>query len=104
MHFMILILAFLLGAVLWGYFHSNPRGVPRANLLACNIVVLSLGLAVAAAVGPLLLADGLQRRPDAVGMAWFLALMGGGTAFMIVVAAGGLVRNLVLFPLSRRSG
>jgi hypothetical protein len=26
-----------------------------------------------------------------------------GTGFMIVVAAGGLVRNLVLFPLSRRT-
>jgi hypothetical protein len=36
-------------------------------------------------------------------MAWFLALMGGGTAFMIVVAAGGLLRNLILFPISRRT-
>jgi hypothetical protein len=26
-----------------------------------------------------------------------------GTGFMIVVAAGWLVRNLVLFPLSRRT-
>jgi hypothetical protein len=54
-------------------------------------------------VGPLLLTDGLQRRPDAVGMAWFLALMGGGTVFMVVVAAGGLLRNLVFFPLSSRA-
>jgi hypothetical protein len=103
MHFMVLLLAFLLGAVLWGYFHANPGGVPRGRLLAVNVAVLAAGLAVAASVGPLLLADGLQRRPDEAGMAWFLALMGGGTAFMIVVAAGGLLRNLVLFPLSRRA-
>lgn len=103
MHFMVLLLAFLLGAVLWGYFHSNPQGVSRAKLLACNIAILALGLAAAAGVGPLLLADGLQRRPDEAGMAWFLALMGGGTVFMIVVAAGGLLRNLVLFPFSRRT-
>ncbi|MDH4096348.1 MAG: hypothetical protein OEV81_16365 [Betaproteobacteria bacterium] len=104
MHFMILILAFLLGAVLWGYFHSNPRGVSRAKLLACNIAVLALGAAVGAAAGVLLLEDGLRVKPGEAGLAWFLAIMGGGTAFMIIVAAGGLVRNLVLFPLSRRSG
>jgi hypothetical protein len=103
MHFMILILVFLLGAVLWGYFHSNPQGVSRAKLLACNVAVLALGLAAAAGVGPLLLADGLARRPDEAGMAWFLALMGGGTVFMVVVAAGGLLRNLVFFPLSGRA-
>lgn len=104
MHFMILILAFLLGAVLWGYFHSNPQGVSRAKLLACNVVVLALGAAVGAAAGVLLLEDGLRAKPGEAGLAWFLAIMGGGTAFMIVVAAGGLLRNLLLFPLSRRSG
>jgi hypothetical protein len=29
--------------------------------------------------------------------------MAGGTAFMIVAATGGLLRNLVLFPLSKRA-
>jgi hypothetical protein len=29
--------------------------------------------------------------------------MAGGTAFMILVASGGLLRNLVLFPLSKRA-
>lgn len=103
MHFMILILAFLLGVVVWGYFHSNPAGVPRGRLLAVNVAVLAAGLAAAGLVGPALLTDGLQRRPDEAGMAWFLALMGGGTAFMIVVAVGGLLRNLVVFPISRRA-
>ena len=103
MHFMVLLLAFLLGAVLWGFFQANPAGVPRGRLLAVNVAVLAAGLVAAGLVGPALLADGLQRRPDAAAMAWFLALMGGGTAFMIVVAAGGLLRNLVVFPISRRA-
>lgn len=102
MHFMVLILAFLLGAVLWGFFQANPAGVPRGPLLAVNIVVLALGAIAAAIVGPLLLGDALQRRPGEVGMAWFLALMGGGTVLMVEVAVGGLIRNLVIFPLSRR--
>jgi len=58
MHFMFLIMAFLLCAVVWGFFHANPHGVAK---------------------------------------------MAGGTAFMMVVATGGLLRNLVLFPLSRRA-
>lgn len=103
MHFMVLILAFLLGAVVWGYFHANPQGVSRARLLACNVAVLALGAAAAAAAGVFLLEDGLRAKPGEAGLAWFLAIMGAGTAFMIVVATGGLVRNLLLFPLSKRS-
>ena len=103
MHFMVLILVFLLGAVLWGYFHANPQGVSRAKLLACNVAVLAIGAAAAAAAGVLLLEDGLRAKPGETGLVWFLAIMGAGTAFMIVVAAGGLLRNLVLFPLSKRA-
>jgi hypothetical protein len=29
--------------------------------------------------------------------------MAGGSGFMIIVASGGLLRNLVLFPFSRRN-
>jgi hypothetical protein len=83
---MFLILAFLLCAVVWGFFHSNPRGV-----------------AAAATSGPMLYGDALIARPDERAMAVYLAIMAGGTAFMIVVAAGGLARNLLLFPLSSRS-
>ena len=103
MHFMLVILIFLVGAVLWGYFYANPQGVSRGKLLACNIAVLALGAAIAAAAGVLLLEDGLRVKPGEPGLAWFLAIMGAGTAFMIVVASGGLVRNLLLFPLSKRS-
>ena len=103
MHFMVLILVFLLGAVLWGYFHANPQGVSRAKLLACNVAVLALGAAAGAVAGVLLLEDGLRAKPGEAGLVWFLAIMGAGTAFMIIVAMGGLLRNLVLFPLSKRT-
>jgi hypothetical protein len=102
MPFMFLILAFLLAAVVWGFFHSNPRGVSAAALLACNIALLALGLASALAAAFILHADALARRPEESAVAIYLAVMAGGTAFMIVVAAGGLARNLFLFPLSRR--
>jgi len=103
MHFMFLILAFLLGAVIWGYFHSNPRGVAKGRLLACNIAVLALGVVAGLAAGFILYGDAVARRPEHLGMSIYLAIMAGGTAFMIVVASGGLLRNLVFFPLSKRA-
>lgn len=102
MHFMFLIFAFLLWAVVWGFFHANPKGVSRAPLLACNAGIVALALAGAAASYLILHADALARRPDEAALAAYLAVMAGGTAFMIVVSVGGLLRNLVLFPLSRR--
>ncbi len=103
MHFMFLILAFLLCAVVWGFFHSNPQGVSRAKLLACNIVVLALGVAGGLASGLILYRDALVARPDERMLAVYLAIMAGCTAFMIVAAVGGLARNLFFFPLSSRS-
>ena len=102
MPFMFLILAFLLAAVVWGFFHSNPRGVSAAALIACNVAVVALGVGCALASAVILHADALARRPEESAVAIYLAIMAGGTAFMIVVAAGGLIRNLFLFPLSRR--
>jgi hypothetical protein len=102
MHFMFLILAFLLCAVVWGFFHANPRGVSARSLLACNVAILALGVALAVAAASQLYGDALARRPDEKAMAVYLAIMVAGSGFMIVVAVGGLVRNLVLFPLSRR--
>ena len=102
MHFMVLILAFLLWAVVWGFFHANPKGVAAGWLLACNVVTVVLALAGGAAVGLALHADAVAQRPDERVLAAYLALMAGGTFFMIVLTVGGLVRNLLLFPLSRR--
>jgi len=103
MHFMFLIMAFLLCAVVWGFFHANPRGVSKAKLLACNIVVLVLGVMAGLAAGLVLHADAVIRRPDERAMAIYLAIMAGGAAFMILVASGGLLRNLAIFPLSKRT-
>jgi hypothetical protein len=47
-------------------------------------------------------ADALTQQPDERALAAYLGLMAGCTLFMIVVAVGGLARNLLLFPLSRR--
>jgi len=102
MHFMFLILAFLLCAVVWGFFHANPRGVNPLSLLACNVGILALGAAFAAATAIPLYGDALARRPDEKALAVYLAIMVAGSGFMIVLAVAGLVRNLVLFPLSRR--
>jgi len=101
---MFLILAFLLWAVVWGFFHANPRGVNPRGLLACNIVVLVAGVALAFVSAIPLYGDALVAKPDHKLVAAYLAIMAGGSAFMIVVAVGGLVRNLALFPLSKRKG
>ncbi|HEU4353701.1 MAG TPA: hypothetical protein VFR66_17680 [Burkholderiales bacterium] len=103
MHFMFLILAFLLCTVVWGFFHANPRGVNTHGLLACNIVVLALAVAFAAAAAIHLYGDALAQRPDQKALAVYLAIMVAGSGFMIVVAVGGLIRNLLVFPLSRRT-
>jgi NADH:ubiquinone oxidoreductase subunit 2 (subunit N) len=103
MHFMLLILAFLLCAVVWGFFHANPRGVNARGLLACNVAILVLGVVLALAAAIPLYGDALAQRPDHKAIAVYLAIMVAGSGFMIVVAVGGLVRNLLIFPLSRRS-
>lgn len=72
------------------------------HLLACNIAIVTLAVASAAQVGLVLHADALAKKPDEAALAAYLAVMAGGTLFMIVLAVGGLARNLLLFPLSRR--
>lgn len=103
MHFMLLIFVFLVCVVVWGFFHSNPQGVPRGRVLACNVTVLVLAVAIGLAVGVVLYADASVAKASEKGLAAYLAIMAAGTAFLIVVAVGGMVRNLVLFPLSKRS-
>lgn len=103
MHFMVLILLFLLGAVLWGFLHSNPQGVPRVKLALVNGAILVAALIIGAMIGSALYADAISVKAGEKGMATYLAIMAAGTAFLIVVAAGGLVRNLLVFPISRRA-
>ena len=103
MHFMILILASLLCIVVWGFFHANPKGVSARALLACNIAILAAALALSLGAAIPFHGDAVAAKPEHKVVAAYLATMVGGSGFMIVVAVGGLVRNLLLFPLSRRS-
>lgn len=102
MHFMFLIMGGLLCLVVWGFFHANPKGVSRRALLACNVGIIAAAAAFAILAAVPLHADALLARPGERALAAYLALMAGGSGFMIVVAVGGLVRNLFVFPLSRR--
>jgi hypothetical protein len=76
--------------------------VGSRRLLACNIAVLALAIAAALVSGLLLYADASAIKTHEKGLAVYLSIMAGGTAFLIVVATGGMLRNLLIFPLSRR--
>ena len=97
MPLMLLLLACLIAAVVWGFFHANPGAAPRAPLLFCNAAIVALALAGTAGSALPLYTDALARHPDQRFMAVYLAIMAGGAALMILLIAGGLVRNLVIF-------
>ncbi len=103
MHFMLLIFVMLLCLVVWGFFHSNPQGVPRGKLLALNVAILALALTLGVVIGYYLYLDAAVVKAGEKGLAVYLGIMAGGTAALIIVAAGGMVRNLMVFPLSKRA-
>lgn len=103
MHFMIVILVFLVCIVLWGFFHSNPTGVSAAKRVAANVIIVTAAVVVGAIVGAALYADAVSVKAHEKGMATYLAIMAAGTSFLIVIAGAGLIRNLVVFPLSKRA-
>lgn len=99
---MLLLFVVLLCLVVWGFFHSNPTGVPRIKLLALNCAILALALIGGGIIGYVLFLDASTVKAGEKGLATYLGLMAGGTAALVVLAAGGMVRNLVVFPRSRR--
>ncbi len=103
MHFVLLTLAILICFVIWGFFHSNPRGVPKGKLLALNVAILALATLLGVTAGYFLYQDAAVVKADQRGQALFLAIMAGVGGALIVVAVGGMIRNLLVFPLSRRS-
>lgn len=103
MHFMLLIFVILLCLVVWGFFHSNPQGVARGKLLALNVAILGLAVLAGTTVGYSLYLDAAVVKAGEKGLAVYLGIMAGGTVALIIVAAGGMVRNLVVFPLSKRT-
>jgi hypothetical protein len=102
MPFMLLTLAVILVVAVAAYFQTSPRMEDPRPVLVFNIATLLLSVPAAISVGGWLYADAIARRPGETGMAIYLAIMAGGTAALLVIAVGGLVRNFGLFPLSRR--
>lgn len=103
MHFMLLLFVVLLCLVVWGFFHSNPIGVSRGTLHALNAAILALAVVAGVMIGYLLYADAAVVKAGERGLAGYLGIMAGGTAALVIIAIGGLLRNLVIFPLSRRA-
>lgn len=97
MPLMFLMLAGLIALVVWGFFYANPRSAPPRRVLACNAAIIVLALVAALASALPLHADALAQHPDKRFMAVYLATMAGGSAVMLVLIFGGLLRNFVLF-------
>lgn len=102
MPFMLIILVALIGITIWAFFHTNPHGVNPRTLLAFNVVVLALAVPAAIGVGTWIYADAVAAKANEKGMAMYLVIMASGTAALMVVALGGFIRNIVVFPHSTR--
>jgi len=102
MPFMLLILVVLLVVTVTAFLNTSPRVANRRPLLAFNVLTLALAVPVAITVGIWIYADAAALKPDGKGMAAYLGVMAGGAAALLVVAVSGLVRNFLVFPLSRR--
>ena len=88
----LIVLAVLLVIAVAAFLRTSPQGVERRRLLACNAATLALSV-------PAAIAAGVGQK----GMAMHLAVMSAGATALLVIAVGGLFRNFVLFPRSRRS-
>ena len=103
MPFMLLIFGFLLATVLWAFFHYRPRGVNRSALALFDVSTVILALPLSVLAG-LWIYGGAADMPEKQKLAAYLAVMAGGTAYLTLVSAAGLIRNFFVFPLSRRKG
>ena len=104
MAFMMVLLVALLGIAVWAYFHTDPPGVPRRSLLAYNAALMACAVPIGFAVGYWLYHEGMAIKGDhGNGMIGYLSVMAGGTAFLLLVALGGMVRNFFVFPPGKRT-
>ena len=101
MFFMILIFLFLLATVVWAFVHYSPKGVGWRGVLLFNALILGASVPIATVVGYWIYEAG-AAFPEKRQFAWYLGLMAGGSAFMLIVTVAGLVRNFAVYPLSRR--
>ncbi len=102
MPFMLLILGVLLVVTVIAFLNTSPRVANRRPLLVFNAVTLALAVPVAIAVGAWIYVDAAAMKPDGKGMAAYLGVMAGGAGALLAVCVSGLVRNFLVFPLSRR--
>jgi uncharacterized membrane protein YoaT (DUF817 family) len=102
MPFMLLTLVVIVVIAITAFLSTSPRVANGRQLLVFNIVVLALSVPAALAVGFWIYGDAVAAKADEKGMAVYLTIMAGGTAALLVVAIGGLVRNFLVFPRSRR--
>ena len=103
MPFMLLIYGFLFVTVIWAFFHYRPRGVNRTSLTLFNIATIALAVPMSYAAA-MWIYSGAADMPEKQKIAAYLAFMAGGTAYLLIVSLAGLVRNLIVYPPSRRSG
>ena len=99
MIFSLVILLPILGYVIWLYFRTAPRQIPRLRRLKYDTMVISLALAVCLGVGYLTYGN-LDVGADP---AWWPVVAGfySWFAFALVIIVGGLLRNFLIFR-SRR--
>lgn len=99
----ILFLAALVVIAVLAFLRTSPAGADRRKLLAYNVATLALSVPAAVVVGAILYGDAVASGAVKGGMALYLALMSAGATVLLVIAVGGLVRNFVAFPRSRRA-
>lgn len=102
MPFMFLTLAVIVVIAITAFFGTSPRVQNRRALLAVNVAILALSIPAAAVVGWWIYADAAALKSGGRGMAAYLGIMSGGSAALFVVAVGGLLRNFLIFPRSKR--
>ncbi len=103
MAFMMVLLVFLLGVTVWAFFHMNPKGVSTRTLALYNTGVLVIAVLAAYTIGRALYADAVVVKAGQAGMAVYLTIMASSTAFLILVLAGGVIRNFFVFPVEKRA-
>lgn len=102
MPFVFLTLAVTVIIAVTAFFNTTPHVANRRAVILFNVAVMALSVPAAVAVGSWLYADAVTVKAGEKGMATFLSIMGGSCVALLVVSVGGLVRNFVVFPRSRR--
>lgn len=102
MPFVFLTFAVIVVVAIAAFFGTTPRVQNRRAALAVNVAILALSIPAAAVVGWWIYVDAVALKSGGRGMAAYFGIMSGGSAALLVVAVGGLLRNFLFFPRSKR--